>query len=165
MAPESERKLTGAVLVASDRCAAGVAEDRSGRLLKELLEEQGVTVVAFAIRPDDKDALLGFMRRCVQELKVDFLFTTGGTGVSPRDVTPEATLELLDRELPGLAEAMRAYSVTKVPSAMLSRAVAGMADQTLVVNLPGSVGGVRDCFGVVAPVLKHLKSMLQGMGH
>ena len=160
-----DHPYTGAVLVASDRCAAGTAEDRSGKVLKELLEGHGVSVVAFAILPDDRDALQAFMRRCIEDLSVNFLFTTGGTGIGPRDVTPEATRELLTCELPGIAEAIRAFSVLSVPTAVLSRGLAGMAGGTLVVNLPGSVGGVKDGFKVVGPILEHVHHMLSGKGH
>lgn len=151
-----------AVITVSDKGAAGEREDKSGPLLGELLLPWG-DVERSVILPDERDALVAEMRRLVKE-GMDAIFTSGGTGLSPRDVTPEATLEVVDRLVPGIAEAMRRESYAATPRAMLSRAVAGISGRTLIVNLPGSPKGVRECFAVLEPVLDHALETLTGRG-
>jgi molybdenum cofactor synthesis domain-containing protein len=156
--------LTAAVVVASNRAAAGVYDDDTGPLIVEALQADGWTVDAAAVVPDGQpvaDAI-----RAAVDAGARVVLTTGGTGLTPTDRTPEATRPLLDREVPGLAEAVRAHGVAKgVPTAMLSRGVAGVVGSALVVNLPGSTGGVRDGLEVVVPVLRHAVEQIAGSDH
>ena len=153
------------VVTASNRAAAGVYEDRSGQALAEGLRQLGFTVEGPHVRPDDVDQLDALLRASV-DLGLDVVLTTGGTGLSPTDVTPEATRRVLEREAPGIAEAIRRYGADNgVPTAVLSRGLAGIAGRTLIVNLPGSTGGVRDGLAVLGPLLPHLVSQLRGGDH
>ena len=153
------------VVTASNRASAGVYEDRSGQALAEGLRELGFTVEGPHVRPDDVAELAWVLREAV-ESQADVVLTTGGTGLSPTDVTPEATSAVLEREAPGLAEAVRRYGADNgVPTSMLSRGLAGVAGRTLVVNLPGSTGGVRDGLAVLGPLLPHIVSQLRGGDH
>jgi molybdenum cofactor synthesis domain-containing protein len=153
------------VVTASNRAAAGVYEDRSGQALVRGLEELGFAVEGPRVLPDDAE-LLGTALREAVDAGVDVVLTTGGTGLSPTDVTPEATRPVLEREAPGLAEAVRRYGVENgVPTSVLSRGLAGTAGRTLVVNLPGSTGGVRDALAVLGPLLPHVVSQLRGGDH
>jgi cyclic pyranopterin phosphate synthase len=148
--------------VASTSAAAGLAVDTTGPLILEWLRNLGYSVTQPVVTADADvaaalaDALAGAPR---------LILTTGGTGVHPQDQTPEATLAVIDRELPGVAEAIRAAGRTVVPTAALSRAVAGLAGETIIVNLPGSTGGVRDGLGVLGELLPHLVDQLHGGGH
>lgn len=151
-----------AAVTVSDRGAAGEREDRSGPLLGELLLPWG-EVAHRVIVPDEREAIVAELRRAVEE-GIDALFTAGGTGLSPRDITPEATLAVVERLVPGLPEAMRRASFSATPRAMLSRAVAGISGRTLIVNLPGSPRAVRECFAVLEPVLTHALETLTGRG-
>ncbi len=152
-----------ALLTISDGVARGEREDASQAALVELLQPLG-EIVARDVVPDDRAAIQAALRDYVGQC-IDIVATTGGTGLSPRDVTPEATLAVLDREVPGLAEAMRAATLANTPMAMLSRAVCGTAGRTLIVNLPGSPKGVRECLGVILPVLRHAVHIMAGGGH
>ena len=152
------------VLTASNRASAGVYEDRSGKALAEGLTALGFDVEGPHVRPDDVGELEAVLRAAV-DAHVDVVLTTGGTGLSPTDVTPEATRLVLEREAPGLAEAVRRYGEGKVPTSVLSRGVAGTAGRTLIVNLPGSTGGVRDGLAVLGPLLPHVVSQLRGGDH
>ncbi len=150
------------VLTASDRSARGEREDRSGPLLAELaLQLPGAVIVEQIVVSDDVPALQAVLRRWADDLQLDLVLTTGGTGFAPRDVTPEATLAVVDRLAPGFAEAMRAVSLQVTPHAMLSRAVAGIRGHTLIVNMPGSPRAVRENFAVIAPALPHAVQLLQ----
>ncbi|HOB29550.1 MAG: molybdenum cofactor synthesis domain-containing protein [Dethiobacteria bacterium] len=151
-----------ATITVSDKGAAGEREDRSGPLLSELLQPWG-DLAHSVIIPDERAALVAELRRMVVD-GTDAVFTSGGTGLSPHDITPEATLEVVERLVPGLAEAMRRESFSATPRAMLSRAVAGISGQTLIVNLPGSPRAVRECFAVLEPVLDHALETLTGRG-
>jgi molybdopterin adenylyltransferase len=144
--------VRAAVLTVSDGVHAGEREDRSGDVLEELLRDDGYEVVR-RIVPDERDAIAVAIGELAGEASV--VLTTGGTGFAPRDVTPEATRPQLDREAPGIAEAIRADALTRTPHALLSRGVAGLVDATLVVNLPGSTGGCRDGYAVLRAALRH----------
>ena len=153
------------VLTASNRAAAGVYEDRSGKALAEGLERLGFDVEGPHVRPDDAAELEAVLRAAV-DASFDVVLTTGGTGLSPTDVTPEATRAMLEREAPGIAEAVRRYGADNgVPTAVLSRGLAGTSGRTLIVNLPGSTGGVKDALAVLGPLLPHVVSQLRGGDH
>ncbi|MCL2817987.1 MAG: MogA/MoaB family molybdenum cofactor biosynthesis protein [Clostridiales bacterium] len=158
-------KYTAAVLTASDKGAAGEREDVSGRLLQELLLREGFAVLDYAVVPDERELLSAKLRRLCDELRVNLVLTTGGTGFSPRDITPEATIDVVERPTPGIAEAMRAASMSITPKAMLSRAAAGIRGRTLIINMPGSPKAVRESFEAIIPALGHgLDIMLGGAG-
>jgi molybdenum cofactor synthesis domain-containing protein len=152
------------VVTASNRAAAGVYEDRSGQVLASGLRELGFAVEGPHVAPDDEATLVELLRAAVSG-GADVVLTTGGTGLSPTDVTPEATRAVVQREAPGLAEALRRYGEPTVPTAVLSRGLAGTAGRTLIVNLPGSTGGVRDGLAVLGPLLPHVVSQLRGGDH
>jgi molybdenum cofactor synthesis domain-containing protein len=148
----------------SNRAAAGVYEDRSGPVLAGLLTEAGCEVDGPLVIPDG-EAVEAALRQAASE-GYDVIVTTGGTGLTPGDLTPEMTRRVLDREIPGIAEAIRAAGVVKgIPSAMLSRGLAGLAGQVVIVNLPGSSGGVRDGMAVLGPVLSHAVDQARGGDH
>ncbi|MET7468957.1 molybdenum cofactor biosynthesis protein B [Micromonospora sp. NPDC005686] len=151
------------VIVASNRAAAGVYEDTSGPLLVTGLRELGCEVDAPVVVPDGEP--VGDALRAARADGVDVVLTSGGTGVTPTDRTPEVTRELLDYEIPGIAEAIRAHSRDTVPTAALSRGLAGVTGRTLVVNLPGSRGGARDGLAVLGPILRHAVDQLRGGDH
>lgn len=143
-----------AVITASDRCAAGERQDLSGPAIGEACRDWG-EVISYTLLPDDRAAISGELRRLCDEDLADVVFTTGGTGFSPRDVTPEATLDVVERLAHGIPEAMRAYSAQKTNRAMLSRAAAGIRGRTLIVNLPGSPKAVKECLAAILPTLGH----------
>jgi molybdenum cofactor synthesis domain-containing protein len=156
--------LSGGVVVASNRAAAGVYEDATGPLLVEFLRDLGITTGEPAVVPDGEPVGAAIAALVADGARV--VLTTGGTGLTPTDRTPEVTRPLLDREIPGIAEAIRAAGVAKgVPSAMLSRGLAGLAGTCLVINLPGSRGGVKDAIEVLRPVLEHALDQVLGSDH
>ncbi|MEU1807966.1 MogA/MoaB family molybdenum cofactor biosynthesis protein [Micromonospora aurantiaca (nom. illeg.)] len=151
------------VIVASNRAAAGVYEDTSGPLLVTGLRELGCEVDAPVVVPDGEP--VGDALRAARADGVDVVLTSGGTGITPTDRTPDVTRALLDYEIPGIAEAIRAHSRDTVPTAALSRGLAGVSGRTLVVNLPGSRGGARDGLAVLGPILRHAVDQLRGGDH
>ncbi len=150
------------ILTVSDKGAKGEREDLSGRTIRESLSALNAVVVNYEIVADEKDLVADRLVRWADEEAVDVILTTGGTGLTPRDVTPEATLSVIDRIVPGFAEAMRAESLKKTPMAMLSRAVVGTRGRCLIINLPGSPKAVRECLEVVLPALPHAVETLRG---
>ena len=154
-----------AVITVSDRASAGVYEDKSGPTVTQILKEAGYDVVHTSIVPDEKEQISAELIRCADEKHCDLIVTSGGTGLSQRDVTPEATRAVCDRDVPGIAEAIRAYSMTKTRRAMLSRAICMQRGHTLVVNFPGSTKAARESWEAIADQLEHAAQMTAGGGH
>ena len=155
--------MRAAVLTVSTSVSARRAEDRSGPALAALAEQAGCEVAAMEVVPDDFSLIEDRLHHYVDD-GVDFIFTTGGTGFTPDDITPEATRAVVQRVAPGIAEAMRAASMAHTPMAVLSRGVAGISGRTLIVNFPGSPKAVEECFGVLEPVLAHAVRTMRGDG-
>ncbi|TAK34756.1 MAG: MogA/MoaB family molybdenum cofactor biosynthesis protein [Chloroflexota bacterium] len=150
------------VLTISDKGSRGEREDRSGQAIQEVVATLPAQVARYTIVPDEKDEIYRMLVAWADAGDLDIILTTGGTGLSPRDVTPEATLSAIEKQVPGIAEAMRRESLLKTPFAMLSRAVAGVRGRTLIVNMPGSPAAVRECLEVIVPVLPHAVATLRG---
>src|SRR5215207_3110736 len=155
-------KIAAVVITDSDACARGEREDTSGAALLELLSELGAEIVETRILSDDLEPLVQALSEFADRDDVNLIITTGGTGLGPRDNTPEATQRIIEREAPGIAEAIRAESLKATPMAMLSRGVCGVRSGTLIVNLPGSPKAVKESFAVIAPVLPHALDLLAG---
>lgn len=151
-----------AILTISTRGARGEQEDTSGAAIKELIQQIDAEVVDYQIIPDDRGQIIWQLQRMVQNVHAELILTTGGTGLSPNDVTPEATLEVIERRLPGFEEAMRMTGFQKTPHALLSRAVVGTAASTLIINLPGSPKGVRENLEAVIAAIPHGLKILKG---
>lgn len=149
------------IICVSDRCSQGICQDKSGPLIKEILSPLG-NVKQYEIVPDEKGEIEKALIYMCDDEKLDVVFTTGGTGFAPRDVTPEATKAVIEREAPGIAEAVRMKSLAITPKAMLSRAVSGIRGRTLIINLPGSPKSVKESLEVVLPVLPHAAEVLRG---
>jgi molybdenum cofactor synthesis domain-containing protein len=154
--------FTLGILTISDKGSRGEREDESGKAIRELLSAFDARLVKYDIVPDEQEVISGRLVEWADKEGIDLIITTGGTGLSPRDVTPEATLVVLDRMAPGFAEVMRAESLKKTPTAMLSRAVAGIRGGSLIINLPGSPRAVRECLEVILPALPHAIEVLRG---
>lgn len=156
------KKIRAAIITASDKGSRGERCDLSGPVIKEYIEANGYEVLSMVILPDDEDILYNEMVRLADEVKVDVIFTTGGTGLSKRDNTPEATMRAATKNVPGIAEAIRYYSLSITPRAMLSRAVSVMRNETLIINLPGSPKAVKESLEFIIPSLYHGIQIMKG---
>jgi len=154
--------IRAVVITASDACARGEREDASGAALVQLLTDLGAEIVATKVQSDDLDPLIESLIDFADRDDVNLIITTGGTGLGPRDNTPEATQHIIEREAPGIAEAIRAESLKVTPMAMISRGVCGVRSGTLIVNLPGSPKAVKESFAVITPILPHAMDLLAG---
>jgi molybdenum cofactor synthesis domain-containing protein len=157
-----KKVFTAGILTISDRGSRGERQDKSGQAIREILSSIDARITDYDIVPDEKELIVEKLVKWADEDNLDVVITTGGTGLTPRDVTPEATLAVVDRIVPGFAEAMRAESLKKTPHAMLSRAVVGTRGKCLIVNLPGSPKAVRECLQVILPALPHAVETLKG---
>ena len=155
-------QIHAVIITASDACSRGEREDKSGELLVQLLTDIGAHIVTKEILSDDLEPLSDKLREYADRPDVNLILTTGGTGFGPRDHTPEATQKIIEREAPGLSEAMRIETLKNTPMAMISRGVSGIRSSTLIVNLPGSPKAVRESFEVIKPVLNHAIDLLSG---
>ncbi|MEK7772978.1 MAG: MogA/MoaB family molybdenum cofactor biosynthesis protein [Deltaproteobacteria bacterium] len=154
--------VTVGILTMSDKGSRGEREDLSGREIERMIRDLPAEVKAYEVIPDEAEVIKSKLMEYADVKKLDIVITTGGTGVTPRDVTPEATMAVIERELPGMAEAMRAESLKKTPNAMISRAVCGIRKETLIINLPGSPRAVRENLSVVMPALNHAVEKIKG---
>jgi molybdenum cofactor synthesis domain-containing protein len=154
--------IQAAVVTISDKGYTGQREDVSGPLLADLVRKMGAEVIRREIVPDERDEIVRLLVGLADEIELDLVVTTGGTGVTPRDVTPEATKAVIEREMPGLAEAVRFEGYRQTPLAVISRGVAGIRGRTLIVNLPGSPNAVRDGMETLSPILPHAIRMIRG---
>jgi molybdopterin adenylyltransferase len=157
-----KKMFTVGILTISDKGSRGERKDKSGEVIREILSSMNVRIANYDIVPDEKELIVEKLIKWADEDNLDVVITTGGTGLTPRDITPEATLAVVDKIVPGFAEAMRADSLKKTPMAMLSRAVAGTRGQCLIINLPGSTKAVRECLEVILPALPHAVETLKG---
>ena len=160
-----DMKLRAAVLVMSDSVSAGTKEDTSGKIIVERLKELNIDVADYAIIPDNSKQIEEKLLHYVDSLKLDLVVATGGTGLGPRDATPEAVKKIIEREIPGIAEAARVFGQARTPLAMLSRSIAGVRGKTVIVSLPGSKNGVTESLDALFPAVLHVFNMLQGEGH
>ena len=159
------KDIKAAVLVISDSTYNGEREDKSGKIIKEFLTYNSVLVELYEVLPDDKEKIKQRLLELSDKEKIDLIITTGGTGLGPKDLTPEATVEVIEKEVPGIAEAIRKYGKDMTPFAMLSRELSGIRNQSIIINLPGSTNGVKESLQVLFPGLLHAYSMMQGGGH
>ena len=151
-----------AVLIISDKASTGERRDQTGQILERILKDAGFYVVETRIVPDETEDIISTLKEWSEVKSIPLIITSGGTGVSPRDVTPQATKEVIDYEIPGMGEAMRAKSLQITPNAMLSRAIAGVRKGSLIINLPGSPAGARDNLLVVMPAIEHALLKISG---
>ena len=154
--------FSAGIITVSDKGSRGEREDLSGPVIEELITPLPAAVKFYTVIPDDQDVIAATIRECADHRALDLIVTTGGTGVSPRDVTPEATREVIEKEIPGMSEVMRLEGLKKTPHAMISRAVVGIRRQSLIVNLPGSPKAVKENLLVLLPALSHALSKIKG---
>ena len=157
-----EKRIKAGVLTISDKASKGLRTDESGKIVLRMLEKQGFSILKKEIVPDDRQMIAGTLIKWVEVFKLSLIITSGGTGLSPRDITPQVMKNIIDYEVPGMAEAMRAASLKKTPNAMLSRAMTGVRQNCLIINLPGSPVGAGDNLSVVLPSLRHALAKLAG---
>jgi molybdenum cofactor synthesis domain-containing protein len=162
MEPKMHQKITDGILTISDKGSRGEREDLSGLEIRKLLDTLPAEVLHYEIIPDEADIIADRLVHLTDSMRLDLILTTGGTGVSPRDVTPEATLQVIEKQIPGLAELMRLKSLEITPHAALSRAVAGIRGSSLIVNLPGSPKSVRENLSVILPTFRHAVEKIKG---
>ena len=162
LAALSMGEIRAMIITVSDACARGEREDASGSALVELLNECGATIVDRQIVSDDLEPLVELLRQSSKRRDVNLILTTGGTGLGPRDNTPEATRQVIEREAQGISEAMRVETLKQTPMAMISRGVSGVCSRTLIINLPGSPKAVSESFGIIKPVLPHAIDLIAG---
>lgn len=161
----SFKGITAAILTVSDSCAKGIREDVSGKCLARLLKRRGAHVLREEIVEDNKKKIVARLKFIVDELRIKLVLTSGGTGLSPRDVTPEATRVVIEKEVPGIAEFSRLEGLQHTKYAVLSRSVAGIRKNTLIINLPGSPKGAEESFLAIADIIPHAFAMIRGEGH
>ncbi len=154
--------FTVGIVTVSDRCSSGEREDKSGEIIRKIISQFHARVVEYAVIPDERKLIAERLTEWADKGGIDMIITTGGTGLGPRDVTPEATLDVIDKTIPGFSEAMRAKNLKKTPHAMLSREVCGVRNKTLIINLPGSPKAVRECLLVILPALPHAIEVIKG---
>ncbi len=154
--------IKAGIIITSDKGACGNRIDRSGPAIRKILEERNFSIVGYQIIPDEKETIKKTLIQFSENVKCDLIITSGGTGLSPRDVTPEATQEIIDRVVPGFAEAMRIKSLDSTPYAMISRGICGIYQETLILNLPGSPKGAVECLTIVLPAIPHALDKLKG---
>ncbi len=162
---ELDRPIKAGIVVISDSVSAGTREDKSGRTIESELKKWNVEIVSYKILPDEREKIEKELIRLSDELKVDLVLTTGGTGLGPRDVTPEATKNVIEREVEGIIDAARNYGQRRIPLAMLSRAVAGVRGSTLIINIPGSPRAAKEYMDSLFPAIFHAFKMIEGGGH
>ncbi|NIV03533.1 bifunctional molybdenum cofactor biosynthesis protein MoaC/MoaB, partial [Candidatus Saccharibacteria bacterium] len=162
---EFPKPLQAGVLVISDSTYAGEREDKSGKVIQQFLENQPVDVKVYEILPDVKDQIVQRLAQLVDEQQLDLVITTGGTGIGPRDVTPEAVREVITKEIPGISETVRQFGQERIPYAMLSRQICGLRNDSLIISLPGSSKGAQEGMQALFPGLLHAFPMLRGFGH
>ena len=162
MKVETQESYSFAVLTMSDKGSRGEREDTSGEYLQRKLTEEGYVLQSYSVIPDDKQVIIDSLIELVDRKKMSLIVTTGGTGVSPSDITPEAMVHVIEREIPGMAEAMRSASLLKTSRAMLSRGKVGIRGESLIINLPGSLKAVRENLDVVLPVIQHALEKIRG---
>lgn len=160
----SKPGMNACILVCSDSTSEGKREDSSGKIIKDILESNNISILEYKIVPDNVEIIQNQVKEWASK-EVTFIFTTGGTGLSPRDLTIEAIKPILDREIPGISEAMRNYGIQHTPWAMLSRSIAGNIDKTIVVTMPGSSNGAKESMEAIIPGIFHARKMLKGGGH
>jgi molybdenum cofactor synthesis domain-containing protein len=164
-ASRQEKRIRAAVIVISDSVAAGKRADKSGKFIVKTLKDRGMDVVEYKVVPDDSSFIEEHLRKYSDDLHLDLILTTGGTGLGLRDVTPEATRKVIEKEINGIAEASRAYGQRRTPLSMLSRGMAGVRGSTLIINMPGSLRAVSESIGFLFPGLEHAFKMMEGHGH
>ncbi len=154
--------IRAGVLTLSDKASKGQREDMSGKIVQDILRDADITTVLYEIIPDEYDLIASKLIDWCDNKSISLIITTGGTGLSPRDFTPDATLDVIEKEVPGMEEVMRIKSMEKTPHAMISRAVVGIRKETLIINLPGSPGAVQDCLGAIMGAIPHALKKIGG---